>query len=261
MMKKSNLKLSTMIIMVVTGISILSIFIEYTGISGTFGYFLYYAIFLLAFFGISLWLKRDWICYLPAILVIIGSCVGIILLLISNTSSGSFSQSIFIILIIVGIMLSGISYIAAKLFIVYIINNEEIHLIQEFKDQMGLIAVSIGLISLVKLSLTALRLSDNFIYFIVLMVIFNILIILGVCILALILYAYDMMDERTTWISLLLFLLFIPISYLIKDEKTKFFIWMGLSNWLIFGTLLMKRLNKRKKERPLDIHDEGDLYD
>lgn len=260
-MKKLNMKLSTMLIMVVTEISILVLFVDLTGISGTLKYFLLYFILLLSFFGISLWLKRNWICYLPTILLITFSFVGIILLLIFSSSGDSFGWALTVILAIIAIILSGISYLSAKLFISYAIQNEDVHLIEEFKDQIETIAISVGIITWLRFVLMVFKESRDFIYILIIILAISFFMVLGTSVLVLILYVFDKIGKKIAWIGLLLFLIYIPVSYLVKDEMIRFFVWIGLSNWLIFGTLLMIGFRKRKKVRPRDIHEEGDYYD
>lgn len=259
-MKKRHYKFSTHIIWVITGLFVLSTFMNLVGISGTLKYFLAYFLVLMIFFGLSLWLKRDWICYLPSYVMIAIAPLSIILTLIFDSGDDSFGRALIVIIAIVAIILAGISFLLAKLFIIYVIQNEELNLKQELITNAEPIIICIGIIVLVSLVSNAFRGQNMFMFFIII-IWYSFLMFLGSLILSLILYAYNLIGKVTSLIGLLLMMIYLPFSFLIHSEETKFFIILGFSIWLIFGTLLMMGLKKMKNKRLINSHEEGEIYD
>ncbi|MCF7930952.1 MAG: hypothetical protein K9L02_05550 [Acholeplasmataceae bacterium] len=259
-MKKRHYKFSTLIIWVITLLFVLSTFMNLVGISGTLKYFLAYFLVLMIFFGLSLWLKRDWICHLPSYALIAIAPLSIVLTLIFDSGGDSFGRALIVIIAIVAIILAGISFLLSKLFITYVIQNEELNLRHELISNSEPIIICIGIIVLVNLVSYAFRGQDIIIFFIII-IWYSFLMFLGSLILSLILYAYNLIGKVTSLIGLLLMMIYLPFSFLIHREETKFFIILGFSIWLIFGTLLMIGLRKKKNKRLINSHEEGEIYD
>ena len=209
-------KIPLLIILIVALIVTLSIFIRFTGISETFKYFLMYLVLLFVFFGASVWLNRKWISYIPAVLFA-GATLFITVVLGISQGDAGFGRGLYVVLDIVCLFLSAISYLSAILVNRLLINEETFDLRSLFIDYKEYIALVIGLAIFLNNLSKIIRVRYGISYNVegILVVSFIICSIFAVLIFAIYLISRKKLDLFKS--SVIAFLLYLPISLFFND--------------------------------------------
>jgi len=230
---KQKKSLALIIILIVLLIAILTIFIRVVGLASSFKYSLIFLVVLLVSFGISVWLNRKWISYLPTFFFAALSIVFLVLLFISNPNQGDgFEGFLFVVFIVTSIMLSGISYLSAVLLDRIVINEETFKFQSLFIDYKEYVALAIGIIVLsnnvsIMIILSNVNSYDYLGITLVIVIIATLFLLLCFSIFLIGKKKIDLFK-----ISCVVFIFYIPFSYVIQ-AMNRIYITMGVSLGLI----------------------------
>ena len=245
-MKKKN-KMSIYIIIIIALIAILSISIRFAGLKDTFRYFLLFLVILSVSYGVSVWLNRKWISYLPTAFFAGLAILFTILLVIAKDDDG-LGRGLYVVLIIAALFLCVISFLSAIL-IDHIVSSKEPFEIQLLaKDYKEYIVLAFSIIMVIN-NISKIPQADSSFdenipgILLAIVIIFLIYSSITLCIYFLSHKKIDIFKA-----SLLIYIIYIPFSYLIQIELLRILITIGVSFGLaMIQTYLIIKTKKLEK--------------
>ncbi|MBU1093051.1 MAG: hypothetical protein KKH01_01165 [Firmicutes bacterium] len=221
-------------------------------------YFLIFFIALFIIFGISIMVKKPKISYIPSIFLVLTSLVFLFLSILNYTHAVERVQ--MLIFMFESLILSGIGYFAAYLFIVFFIENQPFSILKHIQSYLDYMGLSIGLIVYSIFMIPYLTQGQNEWYVLILILFVNFAITLASGIFVVLIYYFQQKKWKCIQISLGILALYIPISLIIFDMITRSLIYLGLSLWLIIISLSQMIIRNKKDKQNKLLQEEGKAH-
>jgi hypothetical protein len=226
-MKKKN-KISIYVIIIIALIAVLSIFIWSAGLRDTFKYFLLFIVILSVSYGVSVWLNRKWISYLPTAFFA-GFAVFFSIMLVIAKNDDGLGRGLYVVLIIAAIFLCAISFLSAILVDHIVSSNEPFEIQLLAKDYKEYIVLAFSIIMVIN-NISKIPQADSSFdenvpgILLAVVIIFLIYSSITLCIYFLSHKKVDIFKA-----SLLIFIIYILFSYLIQIELLRILLTIGVS--------------------------------